>query len=72
MLHVNRLYFRYIKIDTWLGDLGNKTKEIILKLNNKSYISFVLFLQASELGINFNISKIVYSPYTLNYYLAQS
>ena len=40
---------------------GNKTKELILRLSNESYISFVSFPQASEPSMNFNISKTVYS-----------
>ena len=39
---------------------GNKTNEIILRLSNKQYISFVLFPQASEPSMNFNIAKMVY------------
>ena len=35
--------FWYIKIHTWLHGLGEKTKEIILRLSNKWYISFDLF-----------------------------
>ena len=40
---------------------GNKTKEVILRLRNESYISFVSFLQASEPSMNFNIPKMLYS-----------
>ena len=39
---------------------GNKTKEIILRLSDEYNISFVLFPQASEPCMNFNISKMVY------------
>ena len=34
--------------------------EIILRLSNEEYISFVLFSQALEPSMNFNISKLVY------------
>ena len=38
---------------------GNKTKEIILRPSNEQYISFVLFPQASEPSMNFNIANMV-------------
>ena len=40
---------------------GSKTKEVILRLSNEQYISFVSFPQASEPSMNFNIPKMVCS-----------
>ena len=40
---------------------GNRTKEIILRLSNKYYISFFFFAQAFAQGMNFDISKLVCS-----------
>ena len=57
---VNRPFSIYIEIHTWLRGLGNKIKEIILRLSNEEYISFVLFPQASEPSMNFNIWELVY------------
>ena len=53
-------HFRYIKIHTWLRGLGNKTKEMYYSLLNLKTSSFVLFPQASQPSINFNISGLVY------------
>ena len=39
---------------------GNKTKEMNYSTLNLEVISFVLFPQASEPSMNFNISKLVY------------
>ena len=39
----------------------NRTKEIILRLSNKYYISFFFFPQAFVQGMNFDISKLVCS-----------
>ena len=39
----------------------NRTKEIILRLSNKYYISFFFFPQAFAQGMNFDISKLVCS-----------
>ena len=44
-------HFRYIKIHTWLGGMKQK-KRLLLSLK---MISFVLFPQASEPRVNFNI-----------------
>ena len=38
----------------------NNTKEIILRLKNKEYISFVLFPQASEPSMNLECCNITY------------
>ena len=40
--------------------LGRIKQQIILRLSNEFYISFALFPQASEPGVNFYISKLVY------------
>ena len=40
----------------------NRTKEIILRLSNKYYISFFFFPQASAQGMNYNISRLVLFP----------
>ena len=52
--------FRYIKILDLASTLGNKTKELVFRLSNEYYISFVSFLLASEPSMNFDISKLVY------------
>ena len=39
----------------------NRTKEIILRLSNKYYISFFFFPEAFVQGMNFDISKLVCS-----------
>ena len=46
---------------------GNKTKEITLRSSIELFISFVLFHQASEPSMNFNISKLVF--WARNFYL---
>ena len=53
--------FRYVKIHTALGSdaKGNwQTEEIILKITDVLYNSFVLFLQISYSSMTFNISKL--------------
>ena len=56
---------RSLKI--WLRGLGNKAKEMYYSLLSLKTISFLLlFPQASQLSMNFNISELVY---LLNYFL---
>ena len=43
---------------------GNKTNEMYYSLLSLKIISFVLFLQASQPSINFNISELVYCIFT--------
>ena len=46
-------------MDVWPGGLGHKTKEMNCSLLCLRIISFVLFLQALEPSMNFNMSKVV-------------
>ena len=56
-------HFRYIRIHPWLRGLGNKTKEkkcIIYYWASRQVFFFVLFPQASQPSMKFNISGLVY------------
>ena len=51
--------FLFFKMDFWPRGLGNKTKEMNCSLLSLRIIYFVLFPQALEPSMNFNMSKVV-------------
>ena len=52
-------HFRDIEIHIWLRGVGEKTREVYYSLLSLMMISFVLFPQASQPSLNFNILELV-------------
>ena len=52
-------HFRDIEIHIWLRGVGEKTREMYYSLLSLKMISFVLFPQATQPSLNFNVSELI-------------